>query len=604
MMMNENTHQNMTSNAVIEENSSSVDMTTMDDQPSSVVEMTTPSQPNHVIADQNQSPYWTLSRRGSLLRRTKLMQSGACRLSPTVLLDISDLVEMSRYDDAVHRCFDTIDADQSGRLERDELFVFLQEASTRLQLQVEEDVIHLAIDALIDSVVRPPPLSSAKVDSDVAPAENTKEDVGDTITREQFFRMFQNNPDLYAVFDTKESCSKRKSSRSLKLSNAEIQQEKKETDELWKHARVGWKNYGLFVVWLGLYIAATLSMFISTAFRWANDDEALAVFGNCIIIARSCAAALNLHACLILLPICRHTLTWLRLSWGRFLFPFDISLEVHMLLGWVFGIFAATHTLAHVCDYVRLVDADQADLEALLGHALPVIPESKSGRFKLMLKQPATITGIIMVVCMIIAYSLVFSRRKNFNRFWYFHHLLIVMLIMMCIHGTGNLLQPYETIYWVCGPLALYMIPRIYREINCRAVKVLGVNMHEDVVGLKLEKPPGWDNTQRAGMYAFINVPAISKFEWHPFTLSSSPFQAHLGIHVKAVGDWTKKLHDLMTEKGFASNNALDSHLDSFRNLSASEQMSTAVYIEGPIGASSQGFSDHESVVLIGAGIG
>jgi respiratory burst oxidase len=367
-----------------------------------------------------------------------------------------------------------------------------------------------------------------------------------------------------------------------------------------KHAHTGWKNHGIVVIWLALYIAATLSMFFSTAYCWANNHEALAVFGHCIIVARSCAAALNLHACLILLPISRHTLTMLRLSWARFLFPFDLSLEIHMLLGCVFGILAAAHTLAHVCDYMRLVDSDQADLETLLGHALPDIPESKSGRLKLLLQQPATITGIIMVVCMTVAYPVILSRRKHFNRFWYLHHLLIIMLFMMCFHGTGNLLQPFQSVYWIWAPLTLYIIPRIYREINCRPVKVLGVNIHEGVVGLKVEKPPGWDPVQRAGMYTFINVPAISRWEWHPFTISSSPFQPHLGFHIKIAGNWTTELHRLLSEKKLAPEN----EEDSFFQVSETEQTTTAVYIDGPIGASSQGFSDHESVVLIGAGIG
>jgi predicted ferric reductase len=532
------------------------------------------------------------SHRGSLPRQMALLRSGTLRLSETVLKDIHHLVEDSKYDDAIHKCFEAMDADQSGILERDELFVFLKEATAQLLLDVEDDVIHLAIDALMESI------PATKGDNTaVVPAET---ETADIITRTQFFQMFQNNPDLYTVFESRESLIMKKKSSTLTLSIKDTPEQEKETEELWKHAKRGWKNYGIFVIWLALYIAATVSMFVSTAFRWANDDEALAVFGNCIIIARSCAAALNLHACLILLPISRHTLTLLRLSWARFLFPFDVSLEVHMLLGWVFGIFAATHILAHVCDYVRLVDADQADLEALLGHALPDIPESKSGRLKLMLKQPATITGIIMVLCLALAYPVVLSRRQHFNRFWYLHHLLIIMLIMMCVHGTGNLLQPFQSVYWICGPLALYIIPRIYREIKCRSVKVLGVNIHEGLVGLKVEKPPGWDRIQRAGMYAFINIPAISKWEWHPFTVSSSPFQPHLGFHIKVAGDWTTQLHRLMSEKKLAPEN----EDDSFYKVSETEQTTTAVYIEGPIGASSQCFSDHESVVLIGAGIG
>ncbi|KAG6623848.1 Ferric reductase [Phytophthora cinnamomi] len=45
-----------------------------------------------------------------------------------------------------------------------------------------------------------------------------------------------------------------------------------------------------------------------------------------------------------------------------------------------------------------------------------------------------------------------------------------------------------------------------------------------------------------AGQYVFICVPKLSLLEWHPFTISSSPHEALVTIHIKGLGDWTKKL--------------------------------------------------------------
>ena len=36
-----------------------------------------------------------------------------------------------------------------------------------------------------------------------------------------------------------------------------------------------------------------------------------------------------------------------------------------------------------------------------------------------------------------------------------------------------------------------------------------------------------------AGQYAFINVPAVSQHEWHPFTISSAPADAVTTHHIK-----------------------------------------------------------------------
>ena len=40
----------------------------------------------------------------------------------------------------------------------------------------------------------------------------------------------------------------------------------------------------------------------------------------------------------------------------------------------------------------------------------------------------------------------------------------------------------------------------------------------------------------RAGQYASLRVPEISRLEWHPFTISSAPCDDFLMFHIKAVG--------------------------------------------------------------------
>ena len=51
------------------------------------------------------------------------------------------------------------------------------------------------------------------------------------------------------------------------------------------------------------------------------------------------------------------------------------------------------------------------------------------------------------------------------------------------------------------------------------------------------------------GDYVFLKIPSIAKTEWHPFTISSSPEQDFIGLHVRAVGTWTKKLYELIDKR-------------------------------------------------------
>jgi NAD(P)H-flavin reductase len=47
-----------------------------------------------------------------------------------------------------------------------------------------------------------------------------------------------------------------------------------------------------------------------------------------------------------------------------------------------------------------------------------------------------------------------------------------------------------------------------------------------------------------AGQYIFIMTPKINPFEFHPFSLSSCPSDETTSVHIRALGDWTRKLKD------------------------------------------------------------
>ena len=86
------------------------------------------------------------------------------------------------------------------------------------------------------------------------------------------------------------------------------------------------------------------------------------------------------------------------------------------------------------------------------------------------------------------------------------------------------------------------------------------------------------------GQYIFIMIPQLSVFEWHPFSISSAPYQDTVSVHIRVLGDWTQRLHD----------------------LAASESKEMKVYIEGPVGAPSLDLDSdrYKCVFLLSGGIG
>lgn len=123
------------------------------------------------------------------------------------------------------------------------------------------------------------------------------------------------------------------------------------------------------------------------------------------------------------------------------------------------------------------------------------------------------------------------------------------------------------------------------------------MQLSKEAVAVFMRKPKAFSKRQRflPGMYVFVNVPTISKFEWHPFTISSAPEDKFISLHIQRSGDWTRALYD-----------NLQQHQASRVEDQGSPVTSPypTVFLDGPIGAPAQDYSRYREVVLIGAGIG
>lgn len=68
-----------------------------------------------------------------------------------------------------------------------------------------------------------------------------------------------------------------------------------------------------------------------------------------------------------------------------------------------------------------------------------------------------------------------------------------------------------------------------------------------NIIRVKFKK--SWFN-YKPGQYVFLCVPSLSIFEWHPFSISSTPHQAYVTLHIRELGNWTKRLQQLAAESG------------------------------------------------------
>jgi len=235
------------------------------------------------------------------------------------------------------------------------------------------------------------------------------------------------------------------------------------------------------------------------------------------------------------------------------------------------------------------------------------------------------ITGHIMLLCMLLMYTTAHAkiRQQSFETFWYTHHLFIPFLLGLYTHATGCFVRDtpgpfspfdgknfwahclgYEGWRWELWAGGFYFLERVYREIRARRqTEIVRVVRHPyDAMEIQFKKP---SMKYKAGQWLFLNVPSVSRHQWHPFTITSCPFDPYISVHIRQVGDFTRALGDALGA-GPAQAKLYDDVDPNgmFEVALENGQKMPALRIDGPYGAPAEDVFDNEIAVLIGTGIG
>eukprot|EP00210_Caulerpa_lentillifera_P002408 g2309.t1 len=199
---------------------------------------------------------------------------------------------------------------------------------------------------------------------------------------------------------------------------------------------------------------------------------------------------------------------------------------------------------------------------------------------------------------------------NDFNSFWYTHHLFVLFYIILVFHPfpSSSLDSEHamtEAWVWVLVPVLLYTAERMHRAIqhaDCTPL-IEVIALPGRVLAMKTAKPERLD--YKAGQYVMINCNRVSRFEWHPFTLTSAPQDPFLSVHMRAVGDWTNAMYDALKDCSPAKQELVDLETGtSSGRQQFNRSPTTTLKIAGPYGAPSQKYDDYRVVVCVGAGIG
>ncbi|KAJ8440331.1 hypothetical protein Cgig2_012767 [Carnegiea gigantea] len=189
------------------------------------------------------------------------------------------------------------------------------------------------------------------------------------------------------------------------------------------------------------------------------------------------------------------------------------------------------------------------------------------------------ITGLVIWIS-----SLAVVRRKRFDVFYYMHHLYIVFLVFFLLHAGDR------HFYMVFPGVFLFGLDKLLQLTQSRPLtQILSASIFPGkVIELTLPKDSRLKYTPTSIL--FIKIQTISKFHWHPFsvTSSSSVNDRTISVMIKCEGQWTNSVYDLLHQE-----------IDSPHQTKCID-----VAVEGPYGPASFDFVRYDGLLLIGGGIG
>lgn len=310
------------------------------------------------------------------------------------------------------------------------------------------------------------------------------------------------------------------------------------------------ENRRSLLVFFGLLAIANGVLFVSSALRYQAQ-------GPWVMLAHGAGGCLNLDGALVLVPVMRRILNWVRQTRvGRYL-PLDDALLIHRVLGVGLFVLGLIHSAAHFVNYSQ-----------------------HGGIWASVIGTPAGRSGFLLLLVSGVMWG--FSLRRirksgHFELFYYTHFAYIAWFMLALSHGP----RFYKFALLPLLAFAFEWLLRRRRRVHETRILALS-GLSSGVTRVELERPPGF--VQRAGDYAFLRIPRLARFEWHPFTISSAPGAERLCFHVRTEGNWTKALRRMADDR-----DALEE---------------VVVNIDGPFGTPTCSIFDVRHAVLVGAGIG
>ncbi|KAF9990951.1 hypothetical protein BGZ75_008120 [Mortierella antarctica] len=347
-----------------------------------------------------------------------------------------------------------------------------------------------------------------------------------------------------------------------------------------------------------LLSACHVAIFIYGFQLQRNDAELsdINAIGFSIYCSRGAALCLAFDMALIMLPVCRKLLSYasricfllLHLGQGTISEGSHSNLtRYHKYLAYHILAFLAIHILGHCVNFYRL---EQLGRGKAFGYHF--------GTW-------AGITGYWMLLLLGIMFMTAHRkiRERNYEVFWYTHHLAILVMGFYAFHGYGCFVKTndgqcrgYGSWRYVVLASLIYLAERALRAFESYRTLVLSSAIAHPGGAIELNfKQPSIH--YRPGQHLYLNIPKLSKYEWHPFTITSSPIEQYISLDIRPDGDWTEGLGRLL---GHGPETPKLEQAQAIQDRS----LLPLIRVDGPYGGPKDDVLSFDHAVLIGTGNG
>lgn len=332
---------------------------------------------------------------------------------------------------------------------------------------------------------------------------------------------------------------------------------------------------GYRILFMTIVILIILGNGLSECIKNYKRKPVYEFLGWGLLLAKFSAGVLQPALAFLIISSSRTLATYLRtysilckvIDWDR-------SRTFHMRMAFTVMFFTLTHIIGHLAGTLVCISASKTGEAHTIMANFKVVRPTYFGVFNTV---PA-ISGLVAFACLatIFICAMPSIRRLKFELFQFTHILLYPMMLALLVHGSSRWIQRPMLEYFIPIPFATITLERMmwcFRGfIDLRATKSI---VDKDTICITVSH--GKKFRYKAGQYVLVRVLEISRFQWHPFTISSvseDEFTCHISTN---AGDWTKKL----------------------RNA----ELNT-INVNGPFGAPAQRFDEFEKCIFIAGGIG